>query len=1140
VVVATLIAIITACSSTGNDRPGYAGGSSGAPGIGGVTNGAPCRDWETRECGVELGTYEGYVACARGTQVCENGRYGACLVDAARGTLSVTAPPVGLPTSTHAGLLSVGDDASDCNWNVCNPYCRDFNDEPDQPHEAPRVDTPTGILYGGVLESSNLPSAFKNKGSLDDQCGDPVGTQGWNEACQFDQHCVSGRCTAFEAGESGSCSGVDITAPTSCVPAVGGYRTLSVCNRGTVAAPAGVKCYRYSGGSPQYPNDNPGTGDLVMTTAQVLQPGGCETQQIPEAVFGQNGIQSIGCNPPESTTVTATLGPQYPTTQATTSGTVAFTTPANAYAADDVNATAAPADPTGTVTGPRAPSANSSFGSNGTWTNGSHAYSAAPAGQYATATPTAPALAAGTIGPKFAGGLSNPASTADASFATADRLYAADGSYATATPSDPATVVTASPTTAVASASWSNLANAKAADGAYATATLSAAGTVDGYVSGFGFNSLPADAVLDSLEMTVKWRATYAHVRYSLTAQVVKGAANSAVGTALTKSSPITTETTQTQNVSVVGLTAADLSDANLKVRLRFNRASGFVALPSTAQVDHVQLVLKYHVPSTTASVALRNFGLGSVPSNATSVQLSAEVKWKASAVNPNVTLGLQAFKNWGAGTQAALGSELMRGPLAANTDYTDNTGAITVTAADLADTSFAMRLRVVRNYGVSGSDVTASVDYVRVTVTYTNAGATNTSSIFLKNFGLDGTIPSNATITSVTTSASWRLSAVNTHVTLGLQAYKAGGVTALGTEVTNSTGPIVDTVATQTVVSGVSATDLSDANFGVRVRVSRGNSADANPNVTAYLDYVTVTVAWSASNATHGVTYGNFRFGSLPSNSTITGVTTEVRWKTSVSGVKAQFGFQPYVGAGSTALGTEYVSTSPTTTATTQTQTLTGLSLTPTQLADGNFVVKLRVTRTTGSPNPDFTASVDFVRVTVTYRYPQSLSVAECNPSNNWSATKLSPDPDSCQDMSEPSYVPFTVTRTFQGVCPSGFGPVWRQFGYTTSTPTDTKVEFRFRSYLAESDGTCATLPAVTSGNAPAPAATASPTDDPEVCSVTSSANDCPIDLYSALGKRPDATAECLQMDAYGVPSETETPELVDWTVLHDCVPNE
>jgi len=1134
---ATLLAAMAllACSGQPNAGPAPAADSDLATDVHGArsadgTTPAPCEDWSTIECGIELRSHDRRVDCARGVRVCQNGKYGACVADASLGVVSVLAPDAVLPDSIHPGVMSVGGASTACADNPCNPYCQHYVDQPATPNTAPRVDTPTGNLSGGSLASSNLPNAFKNKGSLDAQCSSPAGSQSNNEACQFDQHCVSGACAAYQPGESGSCTGVDITAPTTCVPSSGDTRALTVCNRGTASAPAGIKCYAYPGGSPQYPNSDPGVSSkLLMTTQNALGPGECETQQISENIFGQNGIQSVACNPSETETTTDTLV-AYPSSNTKTSGTLVWANPDRAYAADGSDATAAPGNPNGASTGPAYPTSDTTFGSDGAWQNGPNAYSATPAGSYASVIPVAPAGGTGTLGPNYPGGFSNPAAAGDSSWSNPDRIYSADGSYLTAAPANPTVITTVTGVASVndAGAGWTNPSKTYASDNTYATSKLTAAGTRDLILSGFGFN-LPSTAVIDEVDLKVKWKTDVNSTKYTLTAQALTGAGNTVIGSR-TKSSLYTTESTDTLAVTtgLSGRVAADFSDANFKVRLRFDRASGNVT-DSTASVDWVQASVKYHLSRTQASVAYQYFGLGSIPAAAT-VQLTAEVKWKTSAVNSNLTLGMQLYKNWGSATQAVIGSEVTRTPALANTDYVDSTATLTPSPADLIDTSFAIRLRATRSAGATNPDFTASIDYVRVNVTWSLNGATNTYSIFLRVFGIKQQIPTNATITSVTTSASWKLSTSGTAGTLGLQAYKDAGATPLGTETTDSSSPTTLTTATQVVTGGLIPTDLNDTNFGVRVRVSRAASATA-PDFTAYLDEVHVMVNWTSPTVEHGVTYGNFGILSgLPTDATVTGIKTEARWKNSASNNHAEMAFQ-LLSAGSP-IGAEFVDSNPSTTMTTVSQNLTGLTLVPSDLSNANFVVKVRSTRDSGSSNNDYTSDLDFVRVTVTYTRTEQISVDECNDSNNWTATKLVPSPDACQDMSIPQYAPFTVTRVFQGVCGQGQKPTWRRFGYTTSTPDGTSIAFRFRSFDAAADGTCQPLAAVTSGS-PSPIATASTTQNPQVCSTTDP--NCVLDLQQYLNQ--GAGKVCLQMDAYGTPNSASTPELDDWTVLYDCL---
>lgn len=1136
-VVLLLGAVLLPGCSGRDPLPAWAGSASMDAGSNSSQTSSSCESWSTRECGIELGTHDNAVSCARGTQICENGTWGTCMPDATKGITSVPLPKPRRSFSDGLTIQSVGGDSTVCEDNPCDPYCNNFNDTPDAAYEAPVTNTPTGWMSGGTLAASNVPSAFKTKGSLDSQCSAAVGSDTYNEACQFDQHCVSGACTAFETKESGSCTGIDITAPTTCIPSTG-YRDVTVCNRGTQSAPAGIKCYLYSGGSPQYPNDSPGTTGhtLIMTTATVLSPGTCETQTIADSLFGQSGIQSLMCNPPETSTASASVGPNYPTTNASVSGYDTWTNPSNGYASDTVYTTVTPPDPNGATTA-KYPTSDTTYSTDGSWSSRSNAYSASDSDASATAAPLLPSSNSGTVNATPTT-TTNPGVSGDNSFTNPGNALASDGSYATVSLSNPSTqtVLTSFPTANNGSTAWQNVTNAYASDGVYTTSTLTAAGTNSVMYSGFGFNNLPTNAVLDSLVLTVKWKATVNSNKYLLALQAMTGTSYTTIGTELKTGSTLTTETTDTITVSAATLASfalTDFNDTNFKVRLRFTRYTGSVA-NATASVDYVKASLTYHLSSSVASMAVGNFGITTVPAGST-ISATAEVKWKTSAVNANAVFSMQPYKEWGTTSQATMGSGVTRTPAAANTDYVD-TATFSPSAADLSDSRFKVLLKVTRSAG-STTDFTASVDYVKVSLTWTLSGTSVTRSIVLKGFGFDNVIPSTATISSITTEARWKLSATTTHSTLGVQAFNSG--TALGTETTTTTAPTTFTTATQTVSTGLTRTMVNDANLSVRVRVTRDlDTSTSNPDFTASLDYVKVTVAWKASGATYIVSYGGFGFNAIPTDATITEIKTETAWKTDVANTHATLGIQAYVGAGATALGSETTAT-PSTSLLTATQDVTGLSLSSTDVTDGNLFVRLKATRSDGTGNggnPNFTASVDYVRVTVKYEYPVQVSVVECNGSNNWSATKLVPDPDKCSDMTTPDYTPFTVTRVFQATCPNGTLPEWQDFGYTSSTPDGTSIQFRFQGFDANADGTCPTQTSITSGTA---AATASLTQDPEVCSLTDTSGTCPIDLTTRVGY-PTVGYECLQMDAYGIPTSSETPQLINWTLNYDCAPNQ
>src|SRR5436305_295850 len=90
---AGLVTLVAACSGGhGADNGGgdFVLPQPNASLEGGTTAG--CVPWSTRECGIELGVRDGVVNCAHGVQICEGGKWGACLIDAARGTSSVKAP----------------------------------------------------------------------------------------------------------------------------------------------------------------------------------------------------------------------------------------------------------------------------------------------------------------------------------------------------------------------------------------------------------------------------------------------------------------------------------------------------------------------------------------------------------------------------------------------------------------------------------------------------------------------------------------------------------------------------------------------------------------------------------------------------------------------------------------------------------------------------------------------------------------------------------------------------------------------------------------------------------------------------------------------------------------------------------------
>jgi hypothetical protein len=316
------LALVVACS--GRDRANGAGGESFKPPV----EGQLCTPGQVRDCGIEIGRHGEVIDCARGTQTCtEDKSWSAC---ATNGTTFKAAAPPARSGSPDPDLHSnaVGGSSTTCVDNPCNPYCQTFNDSPDT---GVTSDSVTVVLPGPTisLEASNVPGGFQSKGSLDSQCASGPGTQAYNEACQFDMHCGTKSdgtqgCVPFVTGEK-SCTGIDITAPPVCVGSeTSTYRNLTVCNRGTVDLTQNIQCMAYPGNAPQFPEDNPGAGRVVLQTGSTvdqvtgttnpisatnpLKAGECRTYRVANANFQSSGTESIMCNPPAtSTPVTTTL-----------------------------------------------------------------------------------------------------------------------------------------------------------------------------------------------------------------------------------------------------------------------------------------------------------------------------------------------------------------------------------------------------------------------------------------------------------------------------------------------------------------------------------------------------------------------------------------------------------------------------------------------------------------------------------------------------------------------------------------------------------------------------------------------------------------------------------------------------------------
>jgi hypothetical protein len=116
------------------------------------------------------------------------------------------------------------------------------------------------------------------------------------------------------------------------------------------------------------------------------------------------------------------------------------------------------------------------------------------------------------------------------------------------------------------------------------------------------------------------------------------------------------------------------------------------------------------------------HFNFASIPSTATITGLTLETKWSVSAANPTAQLGIQAFTGTtaiGAPATTPSGSS----PPVTATVFTTSPSVAGLTPADFANGAFTVNVTGSRASG--SAPITASVDYVSATVTYTTT--TNT-----------------------------------------------------------------------------------------------------------------------------------------------------------------------------------------------------------------------------------------------------------------------------------------------------------------------------------------------------------------------------------------------------------------------------
>jgi hypothetical protein len=690
--------------------------------------------------------------------------------------MSVPAPPPSagqVAADSWSRTLSVGGSSTTCVGNPCNPYCNVFNDKPDAAIQADGTTITLDATPGPSLGNSNVPTGIGNKGNdPNGVCTPGCTSSACMQACQFDMKCsptTAGQCTGWGVGESGSCVGVDVTAPTTCSVPTG--RNVTVCNRGTLAAPAGIKCYLFPGNSQHMPETRPdiSSATLIMTTQSVIAPGYCETQTLPDSAFDSNGTNELICNP-NSVMPAAMSTSGFPTTNQLVPAYAGWTSPENAYTADGIFTTASPLGASGAQSaGPFFASTNAAVGANESWSSPANAY--ADDGVDMTATPS-------MTGTSYA--LTKAPSADDAS---------------------------------LGSAAYAN-------DGVFGSVSVSKNQTQTIHFSGFGITSadVPSGATVSSVSATVVWKADAATDPLTTSVQMFDG--STAIGTASSatynNNNAPTSGTSLVQTVTT-GVTPSMLTAASgFQVAVSFANLSSGKGITMVGSIDYVQVDVHWSDGTTAASVALGGFHFDNVvPADATITSLSVEAKWNVAAAASNATLALQAYDGGGQIAIAGVSKSVTNPPT------TRTATSVTVTnpgllGSDLADANFRVRVTATRN---SGSSFTAAVDDVKVTALYTTSKVTN--AVVYGGFGFN--IPANATITKLTTEVNWFINSSVASATLGVQPYIGGGTTSVGTELTASPPPTTATVQTLVQTNpGILPSDLNDTNFRVKVRATR------------------------------------------------------------------------------------------------------------------------------------------------------------------------------------------------------------------------------------------------------------------------------------------------------------------------------
>lgn len=180
--------------------------------------------------------------------------------------------------------------------------------------------------------------------------------------------------------------------------------------------------------------------------------------------------------------------------------------------------------------------------------------------------------------------------------------------------------------TGVGTASWTNLSNLATNNNSSASVgiLLAALGTANTrYISASTYNmTIPSDAVIDGIEVQVRRRAQGLGLGCSLTDNIVSIVKRNSV-TGINKKLAAAWPTsyayaTYGSDTALWGTTWTpdDINDGGFGIALSTKFTAGLVGITLTAQVDHIQTIVYYHIPAAALPVKLVQFRATSMGNN--------------------------------------------------------------------------------------------------------------------------------------------------------------------------------------------------------------------------------------------------------------------------------------------------------------------------------------------------------------------------------------------------------------------------------------------------------------------------------------------------------------------------------------------